>query len=188
MLLMSQAVPPDPTDPEPLAGDAKPAADEWLPEESATSVEAALAVAQAEDRLLRLAAEFDNFRKRTAREKTEAFDRGASALMVRLLDVLDDVSRLAASDPATTSYQSFRDAFNVVEKKLQRELESAGLERIDPVGEPFDPTVHEAVSAVAPEQPAQDHTVKATFQSGYRFKGSVIRPARVQVFSSHGVA
>lgn len=185
---MSDPVSRDPIDPEPLPADPRPVTDDWPDDESATATEAALAVAQAEDRLLRLAAEFDNYRKRTAREKTEAFDRGASALVARLLDVLDDISRLAASDPATTSYESFRGAFDVVEKKLQRELQQAGLERIDPVGSPFDPNLHEAVSAIAPESPASDHTVAATFQAGYSFKGSVIRPARVQVFSSHGVA
>jgi molecular chaperone GrpE len=160
---------------------------EWAGE-SATSAEAAEAVAQAEDRLLRLAAEYDNYRKRTNREKAEAFDRGAMALVVRLLDVVDDVDRLAASDPAATSYETFRAAFELMQRKLSKELESAGLERIDPAGTPFDPTQHEAVAAVVPEAPEQDHIVKATFQTGYRFKGTVIRPARVQVYSSHGVA
>ncbi len=161
---------------------------EWEAGESATADEARRAVAQAEDRLLRLAAEYDNYRKRTAKEKTEAFDRGASALITRLLDVLDDIDRLAASDAASTSADTFRSAFELIQKKLRKDLEAAGLERIDPAGAPFDPTVHEAVAAVAPEAPAQDHTVKATFQTGYRFKGNVVRPARVQVYSSHGVA
>jgi len=186
--LMSQSVPPDPNDPGPLPADPRPLPDDWAAGESATTIEAALAVAQAEDRLLRLAAEYDNFRKRTAREKAETFDRGATAIVTRLLDVLDDISRLATSDPATTSYESFRDAFGVVEKKLQRELEAAGVKRIDPVGEAFDPTMHEAVAAVAPESDAADNTVKATFQTGYSYKGVMIRPARVQVYSSHGVA
>lgn len=186
---MSETALPDPTDPSgPLPTDPQPLSGDWADGESATTVEAALAVAQAEDRLLRLAAEYDNFRKRTAKEKSEAFNRGASALVVRLLDLLDDVSRLAESDPVATSYQSFRAAFEVVSKKLQKELESAGLERLDPVGTPFDPTLHEAVAAVAPDTADQDHTVKATFQAGYTFKGAVIRPARVQVYSSHGAA
>ena len=182
--------PSDPpvADPEPenLPADPQPIPDEWEGAESATAAEAARAVAQAEDRLLRLAAEYDNYRKRTIREKTEAFDRGATALVVRLLDVLDDINRLAASDPATTTYESFRAAFDLMQKQLSKELESAGLERIDPVGAAFDTTQHEAVAAVAPEQPEQDHIVKATFQAGYRFKGTVVRPARVQVYSAHG--
>jgi molecular chaperone GrpE len=181
-------VDPPMADPEPdnLPADPRPVADEWEGAPSATTAEAAQAVAQAEDRLLRLAAEYDNYRKRTLREKTEAFDRGATALVVRVLDVLDDIDRLAASDPLTTSYESFRAAFDLMQKKLAKELEGAGLERIDPVGAPFDPTQHEAVAAVAPERPELDHIVKATFQAGYRFKGSVVRPARVQVYSAPG--
>jgi molecular chaperone GrpE len=76
----------------------------------------------------------------------------------------------------------------LVDKKLRKELEAAGLERIDPAGQPFDPAWHEAVSAVLPERPEQDHTVAATFQIGYRFRGSLVRPARVQVYSSEGHA
>ncbi|HEY3934006.1 MAG TPA: nucleotide exchange factor GrpE [Gemmatimonadales bacterium] len=179
----------DPADnPGALPADPRPVPDDWELTDSATATEAARAVAQAEDRLLRLAAEYDNYRKRTVREKAEAFDRGATALVDRLLEILDDVDRLGASDPAATSYESFRGAFDVVQRKFRKELETAGLERIDPVGQPFDPTLHEAVSAVAPERPEQDHTVKATFQAGYRFKGGVVRPARVQVYSAHGVA
>jgi molecular chaperone GrpE len=181
--------PRDPTDKsDSLPADPRPLPDDWDVADSATAAEAAQAVAQAEDRLLRLAAEYDNYRKRTAREKSEAFDRGATSLVTRLLDVLDDIDRLSTSDPAATSYESFRSAFDVVQRKLRKELETAGLEKIDPAGHVFDPTLHEAVAAVAPESPEQDHTVKATFQAGYRFKGGVIRPARVQVYSAHGVA
>jgi molecular chaperone GrpE len=186
---MPETVPGDPTaNPDAAASTAlTPQSDPWTPG-SATAAEAAEAIAQAEDRLLRLAAEYDNYRKRTVREKSEAFDRGAAALVVRLLAVLDDIDRLSGSNPAITSYQSFRAAYGVAEKKLQKELESAGLERIDPVGAPFDPTQHEAVAAAAPETDEQDQTVKATFQVGYRYKGAVIRPARVQVYTSHEVA
>jgi len=184
---MSERVPGDQNDPE-LPADLEPVANDWSERLQSTEPSDSTAAAPADDRLLRLAAEYDNFRKRTTREKSEAFDRGATAMVVRLLDVLDDVNRLVSSDPATTSYESFRTAFDVVAKKLQKELESAGLERIDPVGAEFDPTMHEAVAAVAPPSPQDDHTVKATFQVGYRFKGAVVRPARVQVYSAHGVA
>lgn len=184
---MPKKIPADPID-DSEAGAAPLTPDPGQPELLAVDPPVVTEVAPPDDRLLRLAAEYDNYRKRTAREKTEAFDRGATALVTRLLDVLDDFDRLSTSDPSVTSYESFRAAHAVVEKKLLKELESAGLERIDPVGEPFDPTQHEAVAAANPETPEQDHTVKATFQAGYRYKGAVIRPARVQVYSSHGAA
>jgi molecular chaperone GrpE len=142
---------------------------------------------EAIDRHLRLAAEFDNFRKRTARERLELVDRAQAALVMKLLDILDDVDRIVASDPATPA-AALLEATLLVDKKLRKELEAAGLERIDPIGDPFNPAWHEAVSVVPPELPEQDHTVAATFQVGYRFKGNLVRPARVQVYSSEGHA
>ena len=73
-----------------------------------------------------------------------------------------------------------------MDRKLRKELESAGLERVDPAGTPFDPSVHEAVATTPSPDPAQDDHVSVTFQPGYLFKGALIRPARVQVFSGQG--
>ncbi|HWN82087.1 MAG TPA: nucleotide exchange factor GrpE, partial [Candidatus Udaeobacter sp.] len=140
---------------------------------------------EAQERHLRLAAEFDNFRKRVARERIELADRAQAALVLKLLDILDDMDRVASSDPNATA-AALMEAVQLVDKKLRKELEAAGIERIDPVGQPFDPAFHEAVSALAPPTPEQDHVVAATFQVGYRFKGSLVRPARVQVYSSGG--
>lgn len=144
-------------------------------------------VAELKDRHLRLAAEYENFRKRAARERLELADRSQAALAVRLLDVLDDLDRLVAGG-GSSGPEVLQQALILIDKKLRKELESAGLEGIDPVGQPFDPSLHEAVSVLPPVDPAQDHTVSATFQIGYRFKGSLIRPARVQVYSSEGHA
>ncbi len=143
-------------------------------------------LADTKDRYLRLAAEFDNFRKRVAKERVELSERAQAAFITRLLDVLDDLDRLVASDPDSTNPGALRDALLLVDKKLRKELEAAGVERIDPAGEPFDPSQHEAVSTVPAPDASRDHTVSATFQSGYRFKGQLVRPARVQVFSSQG--
>jgi molecular chaperone GrpE len=140
------------------------------------------------DRHLRLAAEFDNFRKRAARERIELGDRSQAALAVRLLDVLDDLDRVVAGGASRGADDPVQQALVLIDRKLRKELEAAGLERIDPAGKPFDPSLHEAVSVLAPPEPALDHTVSATFQAGYRFKGSLIRPARVQVYSSEGHA
>jgi molecular chaperone GrpE len=137
------------------------------------------------DRHLRLAAEYDNYRKRAARERSELSDRAQAALVLRLLDVLDDMDRLT-SDSASAPTESLRQAVELVDRKLRKELQAAGLERIDPVGQPFDPSQHEAVSAVRPPSPDRDHQVSSTFQAGYRFKGSLVRPARVQVYSEQG--
>jgi molecular chaperone GrpE len=138
------------------------------------------------DKHLRLAAEFDNYRKRVARERAELSERAQAAFITRLLDVLDDLDRLVATEPSATNAGSLRDALLLVDKKLRKELEAAGVERIDPVGEPFDPSQHEAVSTTPAPDADRDHTVSATFQSGYRFKGQLVRPARVQVFSTQG--
>jgi molecular chaperone GrpE len=142
---------------------------------------------EARDRHLRLAAEYDNYRKRAVRERTELNDRAQAALVGRLLDALDDMDRLS-TDGGSASADQIRQAVELVDKKLRKELQSAGLERIEPTGAPFDPSVHEAVSAVPPSSPDQDHTVSATFQVGYRFKGTLVRPARVQVYSEQGQA
>jgi molecular chaperone GrpE len=142
---------------------------------------------QAREQHLRLAAEFDNFRKRVGRERVELSDRAQAALVGRLLDVLDDLDRLTAGAGAA-SPEALREAAVLVDRKLRKELEAAGLERIDPVGQAFDPSQHEAVSTVAPQAPEQDHLVSATFQSGYRYKGNLVRPARVQVYSEQGQA
>lgn len=140
---------------------------------------------EATDRHLRLAAEFDNYRKRVARERLELMDRAQAALVIKLLDVLDDVDRIVASEVSTPA-PTLLEATQLVDKKLRKELEAAGLERIDPLGKPFDPALHEAVSVIPPQTPGQDHTVAQTFQTGYRFKGSLVRPARVLVYSSEG--
>lgn len=145
-------------------------------------------VADARDKYLRLAAEFDNFRKRVARERIELADRSQAALAVKLLDVLDDLDRMVAGGITPGSTEVVEQALGLIDKKLRKELEAAGLERIDPVGQPFDPSQHEAVSVVPPAPGVTDHSVSATFQAGYRFKGSLIRPARVQVYSSEGHA
>lgn len=144
-------------------------------------------LAEANDRYLRLAADFDNFRRRVAKERIELADRAQAAFVIRLLDVLDDLDRLAATDPASP-VATLRQAVEMVDRKLRKELEQAGLERLDPVGQKFDPAVAEAVSVLPPPAADQDHSVSATFQVGYRFKGSLVRPARVQVYSSEGHA
>ena len=142
-------------------------------------------VAELKDRHLRLAAEFDNYRKRINRERAELSDRAQASFVAKLLDVLDDMDRLVASDPATP-LPALREGLSAVDRKLSKELEDAGVERIDPTGATFDPSEHEAVSTVPAPDASRDQQVSATFQPGYRFKGVLVRPARVQVYSHQG--
>lgn len=140
-------------------------------------------LAEAKDRQLRLAAEFDNFRKRSAKERLELADRSQASLLGKLLDALDDLHRAVTSDTATTPADALRGAINAIDMKIWKELSSAGLERIEPDGTVFDPTIHEAVSLTAATAPGQENTVAATLQTGYRFKGLLVRPARVVVYA-----
>lgn len=142
---------------------------------------------QERERYLRLAAEYDNYRKRIARERAELADRAQATLVGRLLDALDDLERLVA-DGASASAEQVRQAAALVDRKLRKELMAAGLERIDPAGAAFDPSLHEAVATLPPPSPELDHQVSATFQAGYRFRGALVRPARVQVYAEQGQA
>jgi molecular chaperone GrpE len=158
----------------------------WEPTDSVPAQEAGRALQEVEDRFLRLAAEYDNYRKRTTREKAESFDKGAAAFAARLLDSLDNFDRLLGSDQGSLDAPALREAIELIARKFAKDLEAAGLEPIDPVGQKFDPTEEDAVSLAVPDDPALDDTVAATFQKGYRFRGSVIRPAKVQVYSVDG--
>ncbi|HET9064708.1 MAG TPA: nucleotide exchange factor GrpE [Gemmatimonadales bacterium] len=184
--------PPNPEFAEPQA-EATPEAppvhhldEDWEPTDSVPAAQAGRALEEAEDRFLRLAAEYDNYRRRTIKEKAESFDRGASDFAGRLLDVLDDFDRLLTSDVETTDYSTYRSAAELIIKKLCKELEAGGLTRLDPTGARFDPDEQDAVAVVTPDDPALDDTVKATFQFGYAFRGTVIRHAKVQVWSIDG--
>jgi len=139
-----------------------------------------------QDRHARLAAEFDNYRKRVNRERLELGDRAQGAFAIRLLEVLDDLDRLLAESETAKPTHTLHEALVLVDRKLRKELEGAGLERIHSDGAPFDPSQHEAVAALPPPEPELDHHIAATFQAGYRFKGNLIRPARVQVYTDQG--
>jgi len=169
------------------AGEGAPSAGAGVPAEPAEEAVRRLEneAAELRDRHLRLAAEFDNYRKRVNRERVELADRAQAAFVIRLLDVLDDLDRIV-EDATSAPPDALREALVLVDRKLRKELEAAGVERIDPAGRPFDPSEHEAVATVPADDPAQDHVVRTTFQPGYRFKGQLVRPARVEVYSTQG--
>lgn len=133
------------------------------------------------DKYLRLAAEFDNFRKRMMKERAEAESRGQADLVRHMLEPMDDIARFAHVDPATTDSATIVEGVALVEKKMDKSLRAAGLEIVNPVGEPFDPAIHEAVATQPTDNAAEDHTVSQVYQVGYTFKGQLLRPARVVV-------
>lgn len=138
------------------------------------------------DRHLRLAAEFDNYRRRTERERADTWSRSQADLTSGLLDALDDLGRVAHVDAESTSVGALLDGVQLVERKLQRVLAAAGLEEIDAQDKRFDPATMEALVMVDADSPEQDDTVAGVLQKGYRFKGQLLRPARVQVRKYHG--
>jgi len=141
------------------------------------------------DKYLRLAAEYDNFRRRAAKERQEAGWRAQGDLVRGLLDALDDVTRFAHVDPNSLDSKTVVDGVLMVEKKLFKSLAGHGFETIDPTGHAFDPTQHEAVVTTPAATADEDGMVATTFQVGYIINGHVLRPARVVVKQwQHGVA
>lgn len=140
-------------------------------------------LAALKDQHLRLAADFDNFRKRTQRERGETWARAQAHVVSNILDALDDLARVSALDPAGAQPKDVLEGVQLVERKLVRELQSAGLERVGAPGERFDPNLHEAVTTAPAQGPDQDHVIAGVLQPGYRFGGALLRPARVTVYT-----
>jgi len=143
-------------------------------------------VASDRDKYLRLAAEYDNYRKRSAKERSDAGTRAQADLVRQLVEALEDVARFAHVDPATTDAATIVQGVDMVEKKLLKSLGSAGLEIINPVGETFDPALHEAVATEPTSAREDDHVVARVYQPGYLFKSQLLRPARVVVKQWNG--
>jgi molecular chaperone GrpE len=143
-------------------------------------------LAEQKDKYVRLFAEFENFRRRSAKERLEAESKGMGALIAGLLDSLDDLGRVAHFDPATTPAQAIVDGVALVEKKVLKSLAGHGLVIVNPEGEKFDPAVHEALTAIPAALPEEDEFVAQVYQVGYTFNGQLLRPARVVVKQWHG--
>ncbi len=185
----SAAAPPDPR--APGTGETSFADAEAAPasERDAQVVEHDLdqlvAKARERDQYLELAqrtqADFENFRKRAAREKGEAADRGMGKLARELLPALDHLElALRATEGAATAAEDVVKGFRLVHEELLGALERVGIQGFSPKGEPFDPNEHEAM-AQQPSEDAEAGTVIEVYQRGYRLNGQVLRPARVVV-------
>jgi molecular chaperone GrpE len=136
-------------------------------------------LAMQKDRYLRLAADFENFRKRTAQETERRAAAQKEAFIRELLLVIDNLERALGAD-ASTSSEQLREGVRLTLQQLHQLLRRHGIEPEESLGQPFDPHYHEAV--ITRHDPSQrDHIVLETFQRGYRKGAEVFRPAKVVV-------
>lgn len=132
------------------------------------------------ERLLRLQADFENFKKRMERERVDHFRYATFGLVGRILPVLDNFERAMAAARASVSGDALIEGVALIQRQLVAELAAEGLRPMESVGEAFDPERHEAV-ATDPESPLPVHTVTQVFQRGYFLHDRVLRPAMVRV-------
>ncbi|SDK53265.1 nucleotide exchange factor GrpE [Sediminibacillus albus] len=131
-------------------------------------------------RLLRLQAEYDNFRKRTQKEKEADRKYKSQAIVTELLPVVDNFERALGTAPGDDSAAGFVEGIEMVYRQLKDALEKEGVEEIKTEGEPFDPNVHQAVMQVEDDQ-YESNVVVEELQKGYKLKDRIIRPAMVKV-------
>lgn len=137
-------------------------------------------IAQLEDRVMRQMAEFENFRKRTDREKQAMFETGAKSVIEKILPVVDNFERGLATVPEENKEDPFVDGMNRVYKQLLTELDNIGVKPIEAVGQEFDPNLHNAVMQVASEE-YESGVVAQELQKGYTYRDSVVRHSMVAV-------
>jgi len=130
-----------------------------------------------QDRLLRARAEFDNFRKRTERERSDYIQYAAVEMVKDILPILDDFERALKVE---TSDRNYAKGVELIYQRMLDTLTKMGLEPIDTKGQPFDPNLHQAVERV-PSDDAEDQAILGEFQRGYNFRGKLLRPAMVRV-------
>ncbi len=173
------------SDTQPGAAEAAPTGDHPQAGTPAADLAAALAKAQAEaaeylDGWQRARAEFANYRKRVEREKEDMRQQAAADMLASLLPIVDDFDRALGNIPAEAEEYTWTQGVVLIVSKLHALLKNSGLTEINPVGEPFDPALHEAVGADNNAEVATGH-VTVVLQKGYAYGDRVLRPARVRV-------
>lgn len=150
------------------------------PDAKTAESDAAAEVARLRDQLLRTAADFDNFRKRSRREQDDAQRRGTQQALKDLLPVFDNLERAAQHADTATDAKAVAEGVRIVIKQFEAALEKMGIKRVTTVGAPFDPAVHEAIQHVeSPDQPAG--VVLHEVQAGYLLGDHLLRAAMVVV-------
>ena len=150
-------------------------------EEKDPLAEAQEQLAALNDKYLRLAAEFDNFRKRTIKEKADLILTGGEKVLSALLPVLDDLERARDNMQKATDVESLREGVEMIIGKLDKTLAAQGLKRMEPIGTLFDTDFHEAIAMVpVPEDEQKGHVIDCV-QTGYLLGEKVVRHAKVVV-------
>lgn len=138
-------------------------------------------IAQLKDKYLRQVAEFDNYRKRTLKEKTELILNGGEKVLGALLPVLDDLDRAVANIAKSNDVETLKEGVDLIVDKLSKTLATQGLQKMDTIGKEFDTDFHEAVALIpAPEESKKNHVIDCV-QPGYMLNDKVIRHAKVVV-------
>ena len=136
-------------------------------------------MAELEDRVKRQMAEFENFRKRTDREKSQMFDMGAKSVIEKILPVIDNFERGLSNIPEGAD-EAFVSGMQMIYKQMTDELDKIGVKPIEAVGQPFDPNFHNAVMQVESEE-YESGTVAQELQKGYMYRDTLVRPSMVGV-------
>jgi molecular chaperone GrpE len=142
--------------------------------------EAQAAIADAKDKYLRLSAEFDNYRKRTLKEKAELIKNGAEKTLTAILPVLDDLER-ATKTPATDETKAMHEGIELIFNKFTKVLAQEGLQKIETEGKAFDTDFHEAIALIPAQSEEQKNQILDCVQTGYTLNEKVIRHAKVVV-------
>ena len=150
------------------------------------TVEAKLAKSEAEvadlkDRLLRQMAEFDNYRKRTMKEKAEIILNGSAGVVTDILPVIDDLERAIANSSKSEDYNALKEGVELIYNKLMHTLEQKGLQKISPKNEPFNTDFHEAIAMIPAPDEASKGLVLDCAIDGYKLNDKVLRHAKVAV-------
>jgi molecular chaperone GrpE len=150
-------------------------------EESNPMLELEEKVTAINDKYLRLYSDFENYRKRTAKEKLDLITNGNASLLRKIIPVMDDFERAIESNREITDPEVLKEGFNLIYSKLKRTLEAEGVKEMESTGEPFDVEYHEAITNI----PAPDKSLKGkvidTTEKGYFLNDSVLRYAKVVV-------
>jgi molecular chaperone GrpE len=137
-------------------------------------------IEELQDKLIRQMAEFDNFRKRTEKEKAQMFEIGAKSIIEKILPVIDNFERGLGAISEEEKEGAFAQGIEKIYKQMVNSLEEAGVKEIDAVGKEFDPNLHNAVMH-AEDEDLGENIVSDVFQKGYLYKDTVVRHSMVKV-------